>query len=353
MSHPTAVWTGSLVIVWQGWTGYRYSPASDSWTNVAYGPPYFLPQHALSNVSGHTAVWTGSRMIIWGGRVQLGAAYLTDGGGRYDPATNTWESMSLTAPPAARIGHTAIWTGSQMIVWGGWDLNATYFADGGRYDPVLDRWTPISVAQAPRGRFGHQAIWDGEGMIVFGGEANWNKGGRYIASHDSDHDGFTACGGDCDDASAAVHPGVAESCDGVDQDCNAVVDDAPDTDGDGAGACVDCAEGNGQVWAVPAEVANLGATAGAPATFAWDSLGPQAGSQISYDVVTGNFSVGGGFDAGSAACLGSTPTTAFTDARPDPAVNAGYWYLVGGRNICGRGTLGTPQRDVVGIGLCP
>jgi hypothetical protein len=34
-----------------------------------------------------------------------------------------------------------------------------------------------------------------------------------------------ACGNDCNDASPAAHPGVVETCDGVDNDCNGVVDD--------------------------------------------------------------------------------------------------------------------------------
>ena len=46
------------------------------------------------------------------------------------------------APPSARAYHTAVWTGSEMIVWGGWD--GGYEADGGRYDPVTDSWTPLA-----------------------------------------------------------------------------------------------------------------------------------------------------------------------------------------------------------------
>ena len=32
---------------------------------------------------------------------------------------DTWTPTTLTNAPAARFGHTAVWTGSEMIVWGG------------------------------------------------------------------------------------------------------------------------------------------------------------------------------------------------------------------------------------------
>lgn len=63
------------------------------------------------------------------------------------------------------------------------------------------------------------------------------------------HSGVAWGGDDCDDASSAVYPGAHERCDAldVDEDCDALVDDAdpdlidatawyPDTDGDGYGA---------------------------------------------------------------------------------------------------------------------
>jgi len=48
-------------------------------------------------------------------------------GGRYDPGTDSWTATNTTNAPSARALHTAIWTGSEMIVWGGTDGNANYF----------------------------------------------------------------------------------------------------------------------------------------------------------------------------------------------------------------------------------
>ena len=72
-------------------------------------------------------------------------------GGRYNPSTDSWTATSTTNAPAARGGHTAVWTGSEMIVWGGddgSDLNT-----GGRYNPSTDSWTATSTTNAPTGRY--------------------------------------------------------------------------------------------------------------------------------------------------------------------------------------------------------
>src|SRR5262249_9780379 len=56
---------------------------------------------------------------------------------------------------------------------------------------------------------------------------------------DADHDGYDAPA-DCDDHNAAVHPGAAEICDGVDNDCDGTIDGG-DEDGDGVlAACDNC-----------------------------------------------------------------------------------------------------------------
>ena len=54
-------------------------------------------------------------MIVWGG---TGGSFLNTGG-RYNPITDGWTATSATGAPTGRGLHTAVWTGSEMIVWGG------------------------------------------------------------------------------------------------------------------------------------------------------------------------------------------------------------------------------------------
>jgi N-acetylneuraminic acid mutarotase len=180
----TAVWTGSEMIVWGGFgnlgmqlnTGGRYNPATDSWTATSTNS---APQARTA----HTAVWTGSEMIIWGG----GNDDLNTGG-RYDPATDNWTATSTNSAPEARGAHTAVWTGSEMIVWGGFNVpNDAFLNTGGRYDPATDSWTATSTNSAPENRYLHTAVWTGSDMIIWGGAEGdiLNTGGRYDPATDS------------------------------------------------------------------------------------------------------------------------------------------------------------------------
>lgn len=129
----------------------------------------------------HSQIWTGEKLIVWGGSKwidhQQGTTEVYGDGGIYDPRTDRWTPISSNQAPSARAGHTAVWTGSKMIVWGGSgaktadsnDMSWEKFSDGGIYDPARDRWEPINEENAPTPRSGHTAVWTGNKMIVWGG----------------------------------------------------------------------------------------------------------------------------------------------------------------------------------------
>ena len=186
--------------------GGLYDPVANAWTATTTAS-------APSARDYHTAVWTGSRMIVWGG--YGGIVYLNNGGlydpvgelldgdhdgrralgtrashggldrleddrlgrgdgstvlndgGQYDPVANAWTATTTSGAPPGRVYHTAVWTGSRMIVWGGY--GGSYLNDGGLYDPVANSWTATTTTSAPSARGYHTAVWTGSKMIVWGG----------------------------------------------------------------------------------------------------------------------------------------------------------------------------------------
>jgi hypothetical protein len=134
----------------------------------------------------HTAIWTGTEMIVWGGE-QSGTYFNT--GGRYNPATDFWTATTTNNAPLGRSQHTAVWTGIEMIVWGGYNGGLGQLNTGGRYNPTTDSWAATSTANAPAGRYQHTAVWTGTDMIVWGGNDAFlnyfNTGGRYDPSTDT------------------------------------------------------------------------------------------------------------------------------------------------------------------------
>jgi N-acetylneuraminic acid mutarotase len=177
----TAVWTGSQMIVWGGFddndplnTGAVYNLASDSWTPTASLPA------SLARFN-HTAVWTGQEMIIWGGAASLPTGAMRTGA-RYDPALNTWKPVPNGGAPSARYSHAAVWTGSEMLIWAG--FNGSSFPNtGARFNPLTNAWTPTSTVNAPQGRQAPAYVWTGSLFIVWGGQRR--TGGRYDPASDT------------------------------------------------------------------------------------------------------------------------------------------------------------------------
>jgi hypothetical protein len=166
-----SVWTGKEMVVWAeaDAAGARYDPATKRWRPLPDGP--------LGPRQGASAVWTGTEMLVWGGRA--GDEVVRDPGAAYDPATDTWRR--LPRPPVRlRAQHTAVWSGTEMLVWGGSGSlpRRPYFADGAAYDPGADRWRRLPQAPLLR-RADHTAVWTGREMVVWGGSEGDSDVGFY------------------------------------------------------------------------------------------------------------------------------------------------------------------------------
>ncbi len=186
----SAIWTGAEMIIWGGWNGSgaarnyqarggRYDPVTDTWraVNMAGAP---------SPREDHAAIWTGSEMVIWGGMIYESSSQVArqlDSGAAYDPASDTWRPVSVAGAPEAREEQVAVWSGTEMLVWGG-QHNGVFLQSGARWSPDTDTWTPMATVGAPTARVDHVAVWTGEAMIVWGGNDGapdyTSSGGIYI-----------------------------------------------------------------------------------------------------------------------------------------------------------------------------
>jgi hypothetical protein len=113
-------------------------------------------QTALPPIDGrteHRLVWTGREMLVWGGYASnevtsvFDAAVPSDGAA-YNPATDQWRPIPA-APVAGRGSPLTAWTGSEMLVFGGATFDASgvkALLDGAAYDPSTDTWRKIAAS---------------------------------------------------------------------------------------------------------------------------------------------------------------------------------------------------------------
>lgn len=105
--------------------------------------------------AGHSVVWTGSEMIVWGGSVTgESSSILFDDGASFDPATDEWRLLPRS-PLTPTVDHVAYWSGSEMVVVGGYvggDSSGGRTSPGvpsraaAAYDPSTDLWRALPDA---------------------------------------------------------------------------------------------------------------------------------------------------------------------------------------------------------------
>ncbi|MDP2311412.1 MAG: MopE-related protein [Pseudomonadota bacterium] len=233
--------------------------ASVQWTNV--------DTWANNVFVGNTAAYGGGahRYASYAGDLRQGTFVgnsATVSGGAY---AASWSYGAWTNTVVAHTSAgTGIYTGeaateaNSPVTYGGWYENAV--ADGSGYfwvengaggnvvaDPGFVAWSADDDCDNDDLRLrGDSAFKDQGDPAIFDLDGSRSDIGAYGGpgqpTADRDGDGADTTT-DCDDTSDARHPGAAEVCDGVDDDCDGLVDnDAPggstfyaDADGDGFG----------------------------------------------------------------------------------------------------------------------
>ena len=68
------------------------------------------------------------------------------------------DRYQTTNAPLARAQHNAVWTGTEMIVWGGAIPGNASRNTGGKYNPATDSWTATSTVNVPAGRSFYSSV---------------------------------------------------------------------------------------------------------------------------------------------------------------------------------------------------
>lgn len=186
-SHHMA-WGGTAFVIWGGEenagnpnaarlvnTGASYDPVTRTWTPL---PVNSAPEgriEATFSPIEQRSESTGTRregLLVWGGcadarRLMSKCARPLDSGAIFWLDSRTWEALPADGAPSPRHAHSAVWTGSQLIVWGGKDLRGE-LDDGAVFDLASRSWRPLPYP-GPSARAGHTAVWTGTHMIVASG----------------------------------------------------------------------------------------------------------------------------------------------------------------------------------------
>ncbi|RKH88461.1 hypothetical protein D7Y21_14610 [Corallococcus sp. AB045] len=100
-------------------------------------------------------------------------AVALEDGSMYGLLGDGWLAMPPEGIPKARWPHTAVWTGSRMIIWGGTSPNCGseggVCSDGAAYAPATDTWAPLRTEGAPSARSEHVGLWTGNALFIWGG----------------------------------------------------------------------------------------------------------------------------------------------------------------------------------------
>jgi hypothetical protein len=161
---PAAPRTATLPASYQGVTA----------SELAHGRRSRLPAAPIPDRDCPVGVWTGRELLVWGGHSGQHDAVVRGDGAAYDPSRRSWRQLP-PAPLTPRTGMAATWTGRELIIWGGYDHLSKppgglhVAGDGAAYDPVRQAWRRLPPAPLPA-QADATAVWTGREVLVLGGQ---------------------------------------------------------------------------------------------------------------------------------------------------------------------------------------
>ncbi|HVY31133.1 MAG TPA: kelch repeat-containing protein [Polyangiaceae bacterium] len=172
--NPTAGWSGTELLVYGGAIGannsqstYSYDLASNSWTRVNDGP---------SARAGAFGTWDGAYLLAWSGN---GNGFKSDGK-LYEPVGDKWTNMGTSGEPSARWAPNR-YTGwsfrikPHLALFVGGSGNS-FATDGGMYNSTTNGWTSISAWPSGASHIYGAAVWTGTELVMWGGRTGTAAG---------------------------------------------------------------------------------------------------------------------------------------------------------------------------------
>jgi hypothetical protein len=138
----------------------KHAAGDSDWTMAATAPHPDLRAPVL--------LWTGSEVLAWGG--EAGDQSPVTIGARYDLARDSWTEITTSGAPSAPDpggSWSGRWTGSVAVFWGSSGQSA------GRFDPDRGEWEAVSFPSG--GSFGESSVvargrvvsWTGSALTVY------------------------------------------------------------------------------------------------------------------------------------------------------------------------------------------
>jgi hypothetical protein len=143
-------------------------------------PEPLLPGAPIPARNGHAAVWTGHEMIVFGGyddndedghADETDPASRADGAAAYDPARRAWRELA-DPPDEIKGAVAAVWTGHEVVAFSIDTRRLNAAPDdalvAATYDPDADEWHTLDVPLDGYVDWGTSFLWTGDRVLIAG-----------------------------------------------------------------------------------------------------------------------------------------------------------------------------------------